>query len=56
MRGESEHHVIDEKLVGLVRPAQPFLQRRADMADDRIVMTDAEFTGEFAERGVQNCQ
>src|SRR2546423_7054270 len=42
MGSEREHHVIDEKLVGLVRPAKRLQKRRADMADDRIVMTDAE--------------
>jgi hypothetical protein len=47
MRGEREHHVIDEELVGLGRPAQPFLERRADLTDDRVVMTDAELAGEL---------
>jgi len=47
--GERNHHVIDEKLVGLVRPTQPFLQRRADMTDDHIVMANAELTGELTD-------
>src|SRR5882724_10829863 len=49
VRGEREHRVIDEKLVGLVRPTQPFLQRRADMTDDRVVMAGAELTGELTD-------
>ena len=48
VRGEREHHVIDEELVGLRRPAQPFQERSADLANDRIVMTDAEFAGDLA--------
>src|SRR6202040_2707852 len=45
--GEGEHHVIDEKLIGLVPPTQRLLQRRADMTDDRVVMADAELTGDL---------
>ena len=47
MRSEREHHVIDEKLVDLGRPAQPFQERGADMANNRVVMTDAELAGEL---------
>ena len=47
MRGEREHHVIDEKLVGLVRPTQRLQERRTEMADDRVVMPDAELIGEL---------
>src|SRR6266576_4695133 len=47
VRGEREHRVIDEKLVGLVRPMQRLLERRAEMADDRVVMADAGLIGEL---------
>ncbi len=55
MRGETEHHVIDEKLVAFGRPAQRLQQRCADMADHRIVMADAEFAGEIADAGAPDC-
>src|SRR5258708_2582934 len=45
--GEGQHHVIDKELVDLVRPAQPLLQRRTEMTDDLVVMTDAELKGEL---------
>ena len=34
VHGECQHHVIDEKLVGLGRPTQRLQERRADMTDD----------------------
>ena len=49
MRGEREHRVIDEKLVGLGRPTQRLQERRADMTDDRVVMADAELAGELTD-------
>ncbi len=45
---EREHHMIDEKLVGFVRPTQRFQKRRAEMTDDRVVMADAGLIAEFA--------
>ena len=38
--GQRQHHVIDEELVGFVRPAQPLAQGSADMADGGIIMPD----------------
>src|SRR5262245_35192841 len=46
--GECEHHVIDEKLIGLVRPIQCIQQRRTEMTDHSVVMADAGLIGEFA--------
>ena len=40
--------MIDEELVGLLRPAQPFQERRPDLTNDRVVMTDAGLAGDFA--------
>ncbi len=48
MCGEREHHVIDEELVDLSRPTQPFPQRRADVTDDHVIMADAKPTGEIS--------
>jgi hypothetical protein len=48
MRGEREHHVIDEKLVGLARPTQGFQQHCPDMTHDLVVVAGAELTGEVA--------
>src|SRR5437773_3153632 len=45
---EREHHMIDEKLVGFVRPTQRLQKRRAEMTDDRVVMADAGLIAEFA--------
>src|SRR3954451_8857200 len=46
MGGQAEHHMVNEELVGLIRLAQPFLERGADVADDSIVMADADLTVE----------
>ena len=48
MRGEREHRVIDEKLIGLVRPMQCIQQRRTEMTDHCVVMAEAGLIGEFA--------
>ena len=48
MRGERQHHVVDEQLVGLCGPAQSFQERRADIAKDRVVMADASLASEIA--------
>ena len=47
MRRDCEHHVIDEKLVGLGRPAQRVHERRADMTNDLVVKAGAELTVEL---------
>src|SRR5262249_39701538 len=53
VRGEREHHVNDEKLIGLVGTAQPFQERGADMTDDRVVMAGAKLAVEVTHaRGV----
>src|SRR2546430_14630571 len=49
MCSERQHHVIDEKLVGLVRPMQRLQERRAEMTDDRVVMADTGLIGEFTD-------
>ncbi|MGY3104878.1 hypothetical protein ACVWW7_001505 [Bradyrhizobium sp. LM6.9] len=46
--GEREHHVIYEKLVGLVGSTQSVLQRGADMSNDLVVMTDTWLVAELA--------
>src|SRR5438105_2270208 len=46
---EREHHVIDEKLVGLVHPAQRLQKQRTEMTDNGIVVADAEPTVELAD-------
>jgi hypothetical protein len=40
--------MIDEKLVGFVRPTQCLQKRRAEMTDDRVVVADAGLIAEFA--------
>ncbi|MGY4434426.1 hypothetical protein ACVWWO_006903 [Bradyrhizobium sp. F1.13.1] len=48
MGGERKHHVIDEKLVGLVGPAQSLPQGGTDMSNDLVVMTDTWLVAELA--------
>lgn len=50
MRGERQHHVIDEKLVGFGRSTEPLQQQRSDMTHDLVIMSDAELAGEVANR------
>ena len=50
MRREREHRVIDEKLIGLVRPMQRIQERATQMTDDRVLMAcldGPEFVGTF---------
>src|SRR5215218_6487989 len=43
-------HMIDEELVGFLRPAQRLAKRCAEMTDDRLVMADAGLIAGFANR------
>jgi hypothetical protein len=42
--------MIDEELVGFLRPAQRLAKRCAEMTDDRLVMADAGLIAGFANR------
>ena len=47
MRGKRQHDVIDEKLVGLIRPTQRLQERRTEMADDLVFVPDADLIGKL---------
>src|SRR5690348_12044226 len=49
MRRERKHHMIDEELVGLARAMQRLEQRRAEMTDDPVVMTNPGLIDEPAD-------
>ena|SRR6516225_2062592 len=48
VRSECEHHVINEKLVGLVWSVKRLQEGRTEMTDDSVIVADAGLVGKFA--------